>query len=305
MAAAALSAAAGPLRRADVSANPCWLLHLDCDAVRETYIGKYILFQLDKPEVHSNMVAFQSIFSFDIRTQLHGITVYSESPTPDDCVAILYADCDPDRLIALVMGTKAARTVANNQHLIYSWSDDKPDSLQDSGPRNYAVIQSGRVIKSRSQKSLSAALAVLDGTAPNYSSCKALPELAATDGATILQATVRNLDFLGSEPNAAVFKMLKRASLQATEANEKLNAVLTAEAGDVYTAKQMSCIGQGLIALLSLQNDNPRGAKLADGISVKYERTTLTATASVESKDLIAAFKAYTAKNGKANTATK
>ena len=58
----------------------------------------------------------------------------------------------------------------------------------------------------------------------------------------------------------------------------------------------MSIAAQGLIALMSLESDNPQTAKLADGLSVKRNGNTVTLTLSGASTDLVAALKAYDAK---------
>ena len=80
-----LNTSAAPPNRMDLPSELTWALHVDCDALRKAYIGKYFLYQLDKPEMYSNMVAFQSIFSFDLRTQLHGVTVYGGGGGLNDC----------------------------------------------------------------------------------------------------------------------------------------------------------------------------------------------------------------------------
>src|SRR4051812_18470514 len=90
--ASGLLASAGPLQRADVAADPAWLVHLDCDSLRPTTIGRYVLSEMDKPEAKAKLAAFQSIFSFDLRTQLHGVTLYGATAAPEDGVLVLYAD---------------------------------------------------------------------------------------------------------------------------------------------------------------------------------------------------------------------
>ena len=40
-----------PLKFTDIGAEPARLLHIDFDAVRDTYVGKYFLYQLDKLEM--------------------------------------------------------------------------------------------------------------------------------------------------------------------------------------------------------------------------------------------------------------
>jgi len=87
-------ASAAPLQQTDVAASPAWLLHLDADALRPTAVGQYILDEMDKPAARARLAIFQLIFSFDLRTQLHGLTLYGSSPAPEDGVLIVYADFD-------------------------------------------------------------------------------------------------------------------------------------------------------------------------------------------------------------------
>jgi hypothetical protein len=180
------------------------------------------------------------------------------------------------------------------QHTIYSWRDQNNPKTAD-----YACIQSNCVITGQDRASMAEAFAAMDGTTPNFSTSKALPDLPAAGDATFLQAVARNFDFVGAEPHAALLKLAKWATLQANETNERLDAVLTVELTDEYTAMEMSLVARGLIAQLSLQTDNPKAAALASGISVKQFGNTLTATLSAPSADLIAALKLYTAKKDK------
>src|SRR5271170_3452457 len=86
LAAAAIGLHASPLRRADVAAEPIWVLHINCDALRPTAIGKYLLSEMQKPDVEPKFAAFHTFFSFDPRRQMHGMTMYSAGNAPDDGV---------------------------------------------------------------------------------------------------------------------------------------------------------------------------------------------------------------------------
>src|SRR5207248_11108761 len=81
---ASLNSVAGPLQRNDISAQAVWAIHVDCDILRPTIIGQYLVGELSKPEVQDKFAAFQSIFSFDPRKQLHGFTLYSTGKSPED-----------------------------------------------------------------------------------------------------------------------------------------------------------------------------------------------------------------------------
>ena len=143
-AAAGLPAWAGPLQRADVPAEPAWVLHLDCDSLRPTAIGQYILSEMEKPEAQAKLAAFQTIFNFDPRKQLHGLTLYSTGKAPEDGVLLVYADFDADRLVTLAKAAKDYQSTTYKQHVIHNWIDDKKKAKHGVKPRVYAAIQGGQ-----------------------------------------------------------------------------------------------------------------------------------------------------------------
>jgi hypothetical protein len=246
-----------------------------------------------KPEMRSNMLAFQAIFSFDLRTQLHGVTVYNAGAGAKDGIFIVYADFNPDQVIGLLKSTQSANATTNRQHVIYDWVDAK--NAADT-PRSYATIERGFMVVGKDRERLGAALDIIDGNAPRLSDRTTLPELEPAGQNTFVQATARKLDLPGSDPNVALLKMARRVQLRANEMDEQLDAALTVDVGDETTAKQMSVVAQGLVALLSLQKAQPKAAALADKFSVKESEGTVTVNLAVPSADLIAAMKAYTAR---------
>ncbi len=294
--AAVVGVAGAPLKCADVGAEPARLLHIDFDAMRESYVGEYFLYQLDKPEMHSNMVMFQSIFGFDLRRQLHGITIYTASSTPNDNVVITYADFDPAHLVKLMRGGAKALTITNNHHVIYSWIDKNENSGHPNGVRNYAAILDGRVIAGSGRQSLIDALAVVDGSAPSFSPRKAAEEFYTPGATNFVLASARNLEFLGSDSAAALLKLSRQVQLKVSESEDVLKATLTVDAGDRQMARQMSLVAQGLIAGLGLQKENPWAAKLAGGMTVQLDATRFRVDVSVSAEEALAALKAYNQK---------
>src|SRR5260370_39303335 len=99
LAAGSLTSMATPLQRADVPAESAWMLHLDFDGLRSTAIGTYIMDELDKPDAQAKLSAFQSIFNFDLRTQLHGVTLYKSVASSEVGVLLVSADLDSCRLV--------------------------------------------------------------------------------------------------------------------------------------------------------------------------------------------------------------
>lgn len=46
------------------AANVAWLVHLDCDALRPTTVGQYILAEMDKPEARAKLAPVSILVHF-------------------------------------------------------------------------------------------------------------------------------------------------------------------------------------------------------------------------------------------------
>jgi hypothetical protein len=297
LAASALTAFAGPVKRADIPAVAIWVVHVDCDILRPTTIGQYLLGELSKPEVQDRFAAFQSIFSFDPRKQLHGLTLYSTGNAPEDGVLLLYADFDPERLAILARAASGYLSITNGQHVIHNWIDEKKKGKSGDKARTFAAIQGSRVvIFGQRQAAIAKALEVLDQTAPNISTSKSFPEMGTPADSSFLQAAANKLDLPGSDPNAALFRLSKMYRLQIGEAQGRLTASLALQANDEEVAGQMASVGQGLLSLMKLQKDKPEATRLAEGLSLKQDGVNVVATLALPADEVVNFMKADAAK---------
>src|SRR5262249_52752656 len=156
----------------EVAGQPAWLVHVDFDALRPTTLGKLILAEMDKPEAQSKLEAFQSVASVDVRTQLHGATLYGAAASPEAAVLMLYSDFDSDRLVSLAQAAQDSQETKHKDHTIYNWIDDKKKANNGVRPRIYAAIHGKRVLFGQREDSVAKALDVLDGTAANLGASK-------------------------------------------------------------------------------------------------------------------------------------
>ncbi len=266
-----LLAVAAPLPRADIAANPAWLLHLDCDALRPTTIGQHVLAETEKPEAKAKLAALQTIINFDIRTQLHAVTLYGSSPAPEDGVLMIYADFDPARLVTLAQAAKDYQTSPHGQTVIHNWIDEKKKAKDGVQPRVYAAIQGNRVIFGQREDSVARALDVFAAGASNLASSKAFPELGLPGNAHFVEAAARKMKLPDSDPNAAILKMSQSVQLVLGESQQQFNGALTLVADSEEVAGHVHSIVQGLLSLAKLQNDKPESVKIANAISLKQE----------------------------------
>ncbi|MEI6392400.1 MAG: hypothetical protein WCT12_15000 [Verrucomicrobiota bacterium] len=283
-----MTAMAVPLQRADVPAEPTWVLHVDCDMLRPSAVGQYLLAEMDKPDAQAKFAVFQTLFNFDPRKQLHGLTLYSSGTTSEDGVLLVYADFDPERLVTLAKAANDSQNTTHNQHVIYNWIDDKKKAKNGVKPRTYASIQGTHVVILAQQEArVAQALDVLDRAKSSLSSSFVFPKLGLSGNTSFIEGAARKLDLPESTPNAAIFRLAKSLSLQIGESSRQATAKLIFEANDEDVAKQVAMVAQGLIALTKLQKEKPEAAMLADALLLKQDGVSVVATLTMPAADVI------------------
>jgi hypothetical protein len=289
----AMAVSAAPLQRADVAASASWVVHLDVDGLRPTSIGQFIQGQLDQPEAANKLAAFQTIFGVDPRTQLHGLTLYG---TGTNGVLVVYADFDAERLATLAKGANDYESAKHNGHVIRSWIDDNQKKKHGGAGRTYGAIQGKRVIFGKEESMVAQALDVLDGSTPNLSGSSNFSQLGASGDTSILEGAARDIQLPDMGPQAEILKKSRLVLLQLGQQQKKIQGTLTLEANDEETATKISAIGQGLLALLQFQQQNPGAVKIAQALKVHQDGATVTASLSLPADDVIDAIKADAAR---------
>lgn len=293
--AAALTTNAGPLRRPDIGADALWVAHLDVDGMRPTAVGQFIESEMVKPEAQAKLAAFQALFSFDLRTQLHAVSLYGISKAPEDGLLILYADFEPERLVTLARAAKDAQNSSHGQHTIYSWLDEKKHK-HGTAQRIYAAIAGSRVIFGQSADRVAQALDVVDGASPSLATTTAFAPLGTPGDTSFLEAAARRLDLPGSDPHAAILKLSQSVRLQVAEAEKQLAATLTLQANDEEVAGHIYSIAQGLVALMKLQKEKPESVRFAEALSLKQDGSQVVVSMVLPDNDAVAMLKADAAR---------
>ncbi len=297
----ALNLQAEGLKRADVPANPAWILHVDCDRLRGTAVGKWILSELEKPEAQDKLAGLQAMFNFDPRTQLHAVTLYSPSSNPQDGVLVAYADFDPERLTTMAKSAREHESTTHGRYTIHSWVDENKKPKDGVQPRTYAAISGKRVLFGQKETSVAAALDVVDGTTPTLARSANLPQLGSGSSTSFVQAAARKMNVSTNDPNAAVFRLSKLLRLDIGEVQEKVNATLTLEAESNEIAGQISTVLQGVVALLKLQKEKPENVKIAEALSLRQEADNVVASLQLPASDVIEIVKTGMAKKAEKN----
>ncbi|MCX8089558.1 MAG: hypothetical protein N3I86_01270 [Verrucomicrobiae bacterium] len=292
---AVLSGGAAPLQRNDVVRDPMWWLHVDADALRQTALGQYLLAELEKPEAQKKFAAFQTVFNFDPRRALRGLTLYGVSPAEEDAVLLVYADFDANRLTTLAEGAKDHQSSAHRHHTIHNWIDENKPAKDGKKPRTYAAIYGNRVvIFGQKHSRVAEALDVMDRLIPGLA---AEADFARGEGgAVFLQGAARKLELPANDPNAAVFRQSRGLALVMGEKQQRVEATLTLLADNEEVARHIELVGRGLIGLMKLQIDKPENQKLARALSVEQVNSTVRLRLDMPASEMIEMLRAAQAR---------
>ena len=286
---------AAPLQRSDVPAEALWVLHVDCDNLRPTAIGRHLVAEMEKAEAAGSLATLRTIFNFDPRSQLHGLTLYGASNAPEDGVMLVYADFEAARLVAAARGAKDYQSTTNRQHVIHNWLDEPNHGGQGLKRRVYAAIHSGRIVVfSRQEPGVAKALNVLDRATATLAASRRFAQLGAGVRSSFIQFAAGRLDLQGADLSTALLRHAKAARLEVGEEHGELKAMLNIQANDEEAAKHMVSAAQGLLALMKFRAGNPVSVKLVEAIALRQDGADLTATLAVSSADTIEAIKANT-----------
>ena len=291
-----LLANAAPLQRADVAANPAWLVHLDCDALRPTIVGKYILSEMDQPEAKAKLAAFQAMVGVDLRTQLHGATLYGLGPAPEQALLMVYADFDPEHLVMLAKAAKDSQINPHGNVDIYNWLDENKKATNGLAPRIYAAIQGNRVLFGQREDCVSRGLDVLAGTVPNLTSGAWFPKLGQPGAAHFVEAAARKLALPNSDPGAAILKLAQSVQLMLGETQQHFTADVTLVADNAEVSGNVVAIGQGLLALGKLQADKPEILKVVNAITLTQTGDQVLGRLHLPAADMVEVIKADAAR---------
>lgn len=286
------TAAAGPLERGAVIAEPHWVLHLDVDALRLTTGAQYLQGAIERPEVQKKLAAFKAIFNFDPAQAVHGVTLYGASNAPEDGVLLVYADVDSARLTTLAEGAREHRSTTHRIHQIHGWLEERRPAKDGVKPRTYAALYGGRmVIFAQKEERVAEALDVLDGIKPGLNTSQRFAELGAP-GAGFVQAAAGKLDLPGSDPGSAVFRQSKSMKWNLAENQGQVASTLTLEADTEEIAAQIASIGRGIVGLMALQTDKPDSVKLAQSLTILESGNSVSITLSMPVQELLNVVKA-------------
>jgi hypothetical protein len=272
------------LNRALVSSSAKWMLHLDAQQFRASKVGAFITQNI----VDKKFAEFKSRAELDLDfdfSKISSITAYSSDFQKDSGV--------------LLVRTSANATKDLQSIIAKADKEGKPQEVVKVGDASYLLYNlkgesflapdvEGVMIFSKSRPQLEAARDVIlrksDSLAQNQSSLK-----AEAPAGSYFTAVVEGLSEQAHLPaQAEILKQAKLGAFFVGETGDKTVAQVVLRGKNPEAATQIAQVAQGLIALVSLNQDyNAEARKLAQAASVKNEGEMVNLKVSLASEDII------------------
>ena len=260
----ATSAVAAPIKSEHIDSTAKWMLHVDINALMKTDIAQHAMEQ-NKHLSGQKMEALKNLIGIDIKTGLHGATIFGNGQ-PNNAVVIIHADAKPDNLINFAKLNDAYQEVTFQDHTIHSVPDDKKP-----GKRNHICFySSNKVVVAPSVDSVKLGIELLNGNRKSVSVNGEMEKLGNFMDTPVLIAYG---DFSslhkGKGKKAETFKQVKRMGLSMGEVDGYMKGGLAVVTENAEVATQIEGFLRGILALGQLNKENNPGlATLAESVNI-------------------------------------
>lgn len=259
------SAFAASFDAGQVSADARWVAHLDAGTLKQTVLGRYVVAQMATREANRKFEAFKAIFQFDPREDLESVTLYGMGRAKEGGVALLQGRFNTDQLVTLIKGNENYDSEVHGSRIVHSWIDEKKPNKRKYG----CIVRNDQVLVGDSEKLVKHAVDVLEGRARTMTDGQSLPGLADAAKSTFFIGSADMTKMPNVDPKAAILKKNEAVSLSFSETAGRLNGLLRMVAKDAETATAVHSIGQGLVSLTVLdENQEPEVVKLAQSMQL-------------------------------------
>lgn len=284
---------AGPIQKENVPADAKWLLHWDLDKYRSTEVGRFFDQEILAKKLEKPRADLKQYFNFDLQWEkFTSLTAYGTDFTPKEGTnGVLIIKTDPST------ANTAEKAFINQAD--YAKSHGGPVEEVAAGPfgtysihKNafVSVQKDGRIVISKSLDQLKKAIAIFQGKTANLAVSPALSGFPAGDGDFFLIALAEGFgERIPLPPNAKILQTTEGIRAVLGEKNNNLNLNLTLKARSEDTCKQMQQVVQGMIALVTLsQQENKDLMLLAQSAAVTADNRLVSLGLDYPVKDAIA-----------------
>lgn len=267
----------GAIPSSIVPENARWVVHLDM----EKFVATGLYGSLEKDgKIHIKTRDLDRSLKMDLTKDVKDVTLFGLGPNEKDIVIAVAGKLDKAGIIAMIEADEGHETTAYGSYTLYSSGDDECG----------AFINDSLVVFSENRGAIEKVLDTAGGKAKNFSGTALSTSLKSVPDGAFLGGVLPDLSGLGKEIGRS--KVLEKASglfFMAQEKGENLKVSLQVTADTPESAKDMSDVVQGLIAMARLGGREGEMAKIAsllDGLQVKLDGKVLRLDFERPSKEI-------------------
>jgi hypothetical protein len=280
---------AGPLNKGRVDAEAKWVVHADLDAVMASRTGRFIAAHKAEMDL-GPLEEFKKKTGLDAFRDIHGVTVYGTTESPDEAVAIIHGNDKVESAVnALMAGDETVAKVELGGRAVFRWTEDGSD--------RYGYLKRGdgnshMFVVSKASSQLERALKVMDGGGASMATVKDGPMASLPRRGAMVYVVMRDLDSAAAF-GPKILRTAKNARAELGEDEEGLYGELRITAGEAEDAKNIADFGRGLIALGKMASQGDPELKdlvqVMEGIKLEAKGTELMASFRIGNELLDAA----------------
>jgi hypothetical protein len=281
---AAVAAQAAPFQPKDIAADSKWVIHVDVDAIRDSYIVKKAFEtcpHLKDAGKHFDMIRDKA--GIDLRKDLHGITLYGPDADHKHAAAIVYAKVDQKLLLEKAEKASDHKVLKHNGFEIHSWTM-KHGSKSDTAAG--AFYKSGALVFASTPRLVARAIDVLDGSKQGITGGDSPLGGRPIPGATVI---IRAFD-LPADEHCPFMKDAKSIRVAMGENDGKSFYRVRLVMKNSESADQIKTIAEGFKAMASLRfSGEPDMMKMVNGLKVASANGTINVRWEAPVEDVWAA----------------
>lgn len=260
----------------DLPGTANWVVQLDVRRLLATEVGGLIKAAAQKPRPRAKLDAVKVLFSVDLLSDIHSLTLCGEGAGPETTVLYVQGNFDKEKLVTILRALDGYREIPYRDHVILRLPNKKPKGKVSYG----CFARADLVVVSESRKTLEGALDVLDGKGRSLLDRELFAGLANLRREFVFLAAAKDIqDMQGVRPKAAILKHIQDLVLSVDEKEGNVVADLTLVADTGPSATRFAQVVQGLQAAALLNEaDKPQLAELARRLTVRSNGRSVQVT---------------------------
>jgi hypothetical protein len=285
----ALTAAAGPLSKAQIPATAKWVMHVDIDRLAASQTCAVLTNNPATGKAFLNAIArYRTLLGVEPLRDLHQVTLYGEDVTGNRGVALISGNLRADTLTRSLSAYPQYRATPWGAWTLHKWRD------RSSGTEMNACLYSSRLLIIGSDESgVAGALNVLSGAKPNLIKGKSKLAFPRPRDGVFFTAASRGYEGAEQDPlKAMILRNTDSATLQIGEKAGRVDAGLLLNASSPEAAQQIEQILNGLVLTAALSGDSNGLARLAGLSEVSCQDRSVGLQLQCPARDAAAALAA-------------